>query len=163
MLFIVCGLPGSGKTTLSMLVSKRYNAMHISSDAVRKELIAKPTYSEEEKEMVYGEVSKRARAALKEGKNVVIDSTCYKKAHRENMRGLAKDAGAKSYTILCTLPEEEVKRRLDRRRMGLSDADYAVYVKVKGIFERMDEEHVEVDCSLPRKEMLAIVERYIGG
>ena len=163
MLFIVCGLPGSGKTTLSRLVSKRYDALHISSDAVRKELFQKPAYSDDEKERVYDEVAERAGAALKEGRNVIIDSTCYRKAHRDRMRKLAHDAGTKSYTLLCTLPEEEIKRRLDRRKKGLSDANYQVYLKVKGRFERMEEEHVEVDCSLPRKEMLEIVENYIGG
>ncbi len=163
MLIIICGLPGSGKTTLSRLVSRRYRALHISSDAVRKEVIPHPTYSEDEKKKVYDELARRVGAALSEGRNVIADSTNYKREHRERMRKLAESMKTRSYTILCTLPEEEIKRRLDRRRQGLSDADYAVYIKVKGIFEKMDEEHVEVDCSLPKKEMLAIVERYIGG
>ena len=164
MLIIVCGLPGSGKTTISILVAKRYHALHISSDAVRKELIPAPVYSEEEKKTVYDEVLRRAGAALKEGKDVIIDSTCYKKEHREMMRRLAADAGTKNYTILCTLPEEEIKRRLaNRGKMSLSDADYEVYLKVKGIFEEMDEEHLVVDCSLQKKKMLEIIGEYIGG
>jgi predicted kinase len=162
MLIIVCGLPGSGKTTLSQKLARQWHAVHISSDAVRKKMFSRPTYSEEEKKSVYDELGRLAAAAMKEGRDVVVDATCYLKEQRETLKKLAEGAGVKSYIILCTLSEPEVRERLARRGPGgMSDADFSIYLKVKGMFEPVDEEHVEVDCSLPMKDVLEKVRDFI--
>jgi predicted kinase len=164
MLIIVCGLPGSGKTTLAEALSRRVGAVHISSDAVRKEMFPRPVYSDEEKGKVYGELASRARRLLSEGRKVVVDATFYKKGQREAMRAIADEAKVQLRTILCSLPDETVRKRLmGRKPGGMSDADYAVYTKIKEVFDPMEDEHLELDSSLPMRELLKRALKYVGG
>ena len=46
---IICGLPGVGKTTLAEDLAPLINAVVLSTDRIRKELILKPTYKKQEK------------------------------------------------------------------------------------------------------------------
>lgn len=48
MLVIVCGLPGVGKTTFAKKLAPLINAIILSTDKIRKELITSPTYEKEE-------------------------------------------------------------------------------------------------------------------
>lgn len=163
MLIIVCGLPGSGKTTLARELAGRVHAVHFSSDALRKKALAKPTYSEDEKMLIYDELARMAAASLAEGKDVIVDATYYSRMQRERMRKVAQDAGAKSFTLLCVLSEEETRRRLSRRKPGgISDADFGVYLKIRMVFEPLDEPHLEVDGSITMERMLKLILDFIG-
>jgi hypothetical protein len=57
MLVVVCGLPGVGKTTVAGMVADRFGAETLRTDVVREELIAEPTYTDEERDAVYGRCS----------------------------------------------------------------------------------------------------------
>ena len=48
----ICGYPGVGKTTLANELAPYIDAVVLSSDKVRKELNYKPSYTEEEKNLV---------------------------------------------------------------------------------------------------------------
>jgi predicted kinase len=165
MLIIVCGLPGSGKTTLARALTRRFSAVHISSDIVRKRMFGMPKYSPEEKAAVYSEMERLARVALSSGKSaVVVDATFHKKEERGRFAELASRSGARAWVILCTLPEEEVRRRLSRRKEGgPSDADFSVYLKLKEAFEPIEGAHLRLDSALPMKERLRLVEGFVHG
>ncbi len=165
MLIIVCGLPGSGKTTLARALSRRFSAVHISSDIVRKRMFGMPKYTPEEKAAVYSEMERLAREALSSGKSaVVVDATFHRRSERERFSELASQSGAKAWLVLCTLGEDEVRRRLSRRkRGGPSDADFSIYLKLKGAFEPIGGAHLRLDSSLPMKERLRLVEAFMHG
>jgi hypothetical protein len=163
MLIIICGLPGSGKTTLARALSKRLSASHISSDLIRKEMFPKPAYSEAEKEAVYMEMRKRVKKTLSEGIGVVVDATFYKKRQREYFVAVARECGARNALILCVLEEQAVESRLAKRKQGgVSDADYKVYLKLKKEFEPIAKEHLEIDSALPVRERIERVLKFIG-
>jgi predicted kinase len=164
MLIIVCGLPGSGKSTLSALLAEKLPAVHLNSDPIRKRMFEKPDYTEEEKRKVYAEMRRQAEELLKEGKNVILDATFYRKEYRGMMAGIAEEAGAKVFLIKCTLSEEEIRRRLEERKKGesVSDADYEVYRGLKGQFEPIEGACLEVDCSVDNGKTLALVRRFLG-
>ncbi|HSB46701.1 MAG TPA: ATP-binding protein [Candidatus Bilamarchaeum sp.] len=163
MLIIICGLPGSGKSTLARALARKTGAMHLSSDRIRREMFPRPGYSEEEKQAVYGELMRRTEDALRGGRSAVVDATFYRKRQREDFTLIAERAGAKWRLILCTIEEGEAKKRLSRRRPGnVSDADYAVYLKLKGAFERIEGEHLELDTMLPLRERIRRVTEYLG-
>ncbi|MDD5171498.1 MAG: AAA family ATPase [Candidatus ainarchaeum sp.] len=165
MLIIVCGLPGSGKSSLSKDLAKRFSAVHLNSDIIRKELFPKPSYSEEEKRAVYAEMAKRAGELLAKGSNVIADATFSRKEYRETMDEVAGQTGAKVFIIKCILHEGETKKRLEKRKQAgksPSDADYDVYVKLKETFEPLEGGYLEVDYMRPKKEVLAKVKEFIG-
>jgi len=162
MLIIVCGLPGSGKTSISKMLAKRFSAAHINSDVVRKRIFEKPAYTDEEKRKVYLAMADEAGKSLKE-KNVILDATFYRKEYREMARKAAEKAGTDAYIIVCELGERETQKRMEEREMGPSDADFEVYLKLKETFEPVDGEHLKIDCSLPKKEIMKRIEEFLEG
>src|SRR5690349_5548442 len=74
MIVIIFGLPGSGKSYFAQRLAQILHAKYINSDTVRKELFITPSYSADEKKLVYNEIKKRM---MKEAfqKEIVIDAT----------------------------------------------------------------------------------------
>ena len=64
-----------GKTTVAGMVADRFGAETLRTDVVREELIAEPTYTDEERDAVYGALLDRARRRLEGGEDVVLDGT----------------------------------------------------------------------------------------
>ncbi|MEM2104393.1 MAG: adenylyl-sulfate kinase [Candidatus Bathyarchaeia archaeon] len=87
----VTGLPGSGKSTVSealirALLDKGIHAQLLSSDALRKFLTPRPTYSLEERDAVYATLVYVAKLLTQNGVNVVIDATGNLRKYRSNAR-----------------------------------------------------------------------------
>lgn len=88
-LIILCGIPGSGKTTYSnnYIVEQNPNAIHLSSDAIRNEL-----YGDENIQGNPGDVftlmQKRAIDALKDGYDVLYDATNITRKDRAGIIGV---------------------------------------------------------------------------
>lgn len=49
MIIVICGLPGVGKTTLAKEIALLVNAVLLSTDKIRKELLSRPTYGRKKK------------------------------------------------------------------------------------------------------------------
>ena len=74
-LYVLVGLPGSGKTTLAKDIANiNIKAKHISSDAIRAELFGDEN-NQENNSLVFEEMKRRTKEYLKEGYNVIYDST----------------------------------------------------------------------------------------
>ena len=87
----VTGLPGSGKSVVSealvkFLLRRGIRAQLLSSDALRKVLTPKPTYSLKERDIVYATLVYIAKLLTQNGVNVVIDATGNLRRYRENAR-----------------------------------------------------------------------------
>jgi adenylylsulfate kinase len=87
----VTGLPGSGKSVVSQALQKRLkqkgiHAQLLSSDALRKVLTPKPTYSLEERNTVYVTLVYVAKLLTQNNVNVIIDATGNLRRYRENAR-----------------------------------------------------------------------------
>src|SRR3989338_8176568 len=146
MLIIVCGLSGTGKTTIARLLAERTSAAHLRTDVIRKEVFWSPDYSEAEKEKVYKLMFERAQQLLKGG-SVVLDATFLKYRHRQTARKLALAAEAPFYIVEVVCPEEIVKERLAKRVGDASDARFGEYLAQKNALEPIREKHLQVDTS----------------
>jgi adenylylsulfate kinase len=87
----VTGLPGSGKSVVSealfRLLEKEVTPVQLlSSDSLRKVLTPKPTYSLEERDVVYATLVYVAKLLTQNGVNVVIDATGNLRRYRDEAR-----------------------------------------------------------------------------
>ncbi|MFQ5464891.1 MAG: AAA family ATPase [Thermodesulfobacteriota bacterium] len=150
MLVVVCGLPGTGKSTVAGTLAAHTSMVRISSDAVRKELAGIPPgshapsgygrgiYTPEFTEKTYGEMTGRARALLAEGRSVVVEATFSGRDHLRRAARAAEGQGAEFRVVECTAPDGLVRERLTARKdeapapgEAVSDADWAIYLEQK--------------------------------
>jgi len=85
------GLPGSGKTTIAknlknILRRHGINVQIVSSDVLRKFVTPHPSYTEEERELVYRAITFTAKLLTENGVNVIIDATGNRRRFRELAR-----------------------------------------------------------------------------
>ena len=145
MIVIVCGLPGVGKTSLAALLALLINAVMLSSDKVRKELIAKPTYSKQEVRLIYDLILVIARYLHDAGLNCIIDATFNTQKSRDRFKERFPDS--QIIIVECICPESTVVQRLKSRKKDYSDADISIYKRMKRYYEPILEDHITVDTS----------------
>lgn len=73
-LIVLCGIPGSGKTTYAKEYINQYGGIHLSSDSIRKELYGDESIQGNPNE-VFSLMQSRAVESLNNGINVVYDAT----------------------------------------------------------------------------------------
>ncbi len=130
------GLPGSGKTAIaqkvrSILAEGGINVKVLELDEIRKFITPKPSYSEEERDIVYSSLVYMAKLLVESGKPVIIDATANRRKYRERARKEI-DNFAEVF-IKCTL---DTCMERERRRK----AEYAP----SGIYKRAKEEGATV-------------------
>lgn len=84
-------MPGSGKSTISaalieLLNLRGFHVQLLSSDALRKVLTPKPSYSLEERDLVYAVLVHVAKLLTQNGVNVLIDATGNLRRYRDSAR-----------------------------------------------------------------------------
>ena len=163
LLFLVCGLTGTGKSTVALKIAVDYRAHQINTDIVRKELAGidrferhhdKPNtglYDPKNVDYTYEMVMEKASDLLKKGENVVLDATFQKKKYRTMASDLAAKNHANLIIIQCTCPDNVVKKRLEQRlkKKSVSDGRWEIYIEQKKTFEPFehDENVFEMDTS----------------
>ena len=163
MLVMICGLPGTGKSTLAKAVAEKIDAVYLNSDSIRLGMLEEREYTEEEKKQVYEAMFEKSGEELKKGKNVVLDATFYKKELREDAKETADEAGTKIFIIECVTHEDLLKERILKRKKEEteSEADFEVYKKVKMQFEPIEGEHLAVDTSMELERQIELVLAYL--
>jgi predicted kinase len=147
LIVIICGLPGVGKSSLSKHLAPLINATILSSDKIRKELIARPTYSKNEVRLIYNLILLIAKYLCEAGLNCIIDATFNREKLRIEFRKKLERTDAHVHIIECICPENVIIQRLKARKRGYSDADFSVYKKMKKNFQPIREAHITVDTS----------------
>ena len=127
---MMSGLSGSGKSTTARKLSKRLNAIHIRSDAVRKHLAHVPLYEPGGEEIYTLEMTEKTYQRLlelglllaKQGFWVILDA----KYDQQEQRGAVIET-CNSYQlplqiIECTAPMDILQERLQHRQGDIADA-----------------------------------------
>ena len=155
-LVMLCGLPGTGKTTLARRLADRLPAIIVESDRVRQTLFTPPTYTAEESQRVHKVCHILIGWYLRHYYHVVYDATNLYEHHRRLAYRLAERSGARLTVAEITASDEVVRRRLAPRgcRDGpshmpddYSDADWQVYDHMRRRAEPIQHEHITVDTS----------------
>lgn len=159
---MVIGLPGSGKSFFAQKLADMLGATHLSSDLIRKTLFDSPTYSSEEKDQVYQEMVARMVSALSNKEIVVLDSTFYQKRIRSLVIDTLSSLGIAYFTFHIQADEKLIKERTSKKRAD-SDADFEVYLKLKALFEPIEEAHLPlISTNENIDEMLEISMNYLA-
>lgn len=149
-LVLVAGLPGAGKSTFSRALAATLPAALISSDAVRRALFRTPEYSALESVIVFARAHTLTEYLLRQGISVVFDATSLQERHREQVYAIADRTGARLAVVWMDAPEAVVRERLAARARqpdADSDADWAVYEKLKETVEPVRRPHLVVDST----------------
>ena len=138
---IILGLPGSGKTYFADKLASKISGLRISSDTVRNHMQQINKYDEVAKMEVYYEMLKLMEKAISNNQNVVLDGTFYK----ENIRNIFKEKAIMLNSSLSFIEiranSSVIKGRLKKERKE-SEANFKVYLKIKGLFEPLSEKHL---------------------
>ena len=171
-LWVVCGMPGSGKSTISRELSKIFRIKVFQSDVIRKELFGgRPgdpsripfeagIYSKSATCLTYGRLLLLAQEEIEKGRSVILDATYGKQHDRIEAIRMAKDNEANIVFVECLLKESIIKERLLKREAGYpeSDARYHHYEDFRKRFETLDEldekMHICVDTEKPLEECM---------
>jgi hypothetical protein len=169
-LWVVCGMPGSGKSKISNELSKHLNVKVFCSDLVRKELFGlkphdfmdvsfeKGIYSKEASSLTYGKLLLLAQEEIEKGASVILDATFGNKHQRDEALRLAKDMDANIVFVECCSPEHLSRARLIKREKGpcISDARIRYFEWFKKRFEPLneihDEMHIRINTEKPLTE-----------
>ncbi len=86
MIVLICGLPGVGKSTLARDLASLIDAIVLSTDKIRKELISKPTYTKQERKSIYDILMLVAKYLHKAGINCILDADADVSIYRKMKR-----------------------------------------------------------------------------
>lgn len=115
-LFYTVGYPGAGKTTLASRLSFWLGAEHLRGDKIGLELFHFPTYSAEERRVVYAEMGRRAGQQLADGRAAVYDAATNTHAQRQALTHLAQQYGGTAIGLWVDVPAAVAKRRAGTAR-----------------------------------------------
>jgi len=141
MIIIVFGLPGSGKTYFSEKLAEKIGAKHISSDIIRKQLVPSPTYSNDEKLLIYKKMFDIMYDYVDRREHLILDGTFYKAWIRDNFIEQINLLNKDIKFIEIKADKATVRERLSHQRKE-SDADYDIHCLIEQEFEPYIKEHL---------------------
>lgn len=160
------GAPGSGKSYLGAILAEALGAEIIQTDAVRKELFPTPAYTPAENAAVYGTGHQRIRRGLAEGRRVIFDGTNLGERRRRTLYALADKANANLVIVSAYAPESVIHERLtqrmtDRTPGDVSDADWAIYLRMRGDAQPIGRPHIIANTSVGFGPVIRLVRRLV--
>jgi predicted kinase len=167
-LIIMVGSPGSGKSYLGRTLSAALGAVLIQTDAVRKEMFPEPTYKPGEAAAVYAACHQQIAESLARGARVVFDGTNLSERHRKTLYALADRAGATLVVVVAYASEAVIRERLRQRAERRdpddhSDADWPVYLRLRGSAEPVLRPHVVVNTAVSAAPVIRLLRHRLGG
>ncbi|NTW61117.1 ATP-binding protein [Candidatus Saccharibacteria bacterium] len=113
-LYIMCGLPYSGKTTYAKELASINHLELVSIDDIREKYgfhWGDKEANADEWKAIFKEVDDTIITSLRKGKSLIYDSTNHDRASRDRLRKLATSVGCESKTIFMNTPMEIIMRR----------------------------------------------------
>lgn len=158
-LAIMAGVTGTGKSTIAKLLAEHWQAAHLQTDLIRRELAGlNPTersgsdieggiYTQEMSEKTYAEMLRRAEVALADGKSVIMDGTHLRREFRSRSLEVSRRFNAFTIIVECSLEQQKALNRLKQRySSGTSESEGRpeVYLKQIQTWEPVGDDEADV-------------------
>ena len=158
-LVILSGLPGTGKSYFANRLTTHIKSAIVGSDRTRKLLISKPIYSKSEHARIFSICHRLIEDLLSKGHVTIFEATNLTAKSRLPLQKIATKLGVPSLCLVFTAPEDLIKKRLIDRTSNLdnssySDADWAIYSKLKPSQETPETNYWTIDSSQDISPML---------
>ncbi len=179
-LLIVCGLAGTGKSTVARILCDLTDFEVLNSDIVRKRLgsisstekinhdYRTDLYSDHFTQLTYGTLLAEMERSLRGGRGVIVDATFKDPEHRRLFLDSAQRMGVPVLFVECQARKQEVIRRLQgraKRSDEVSDATVEVYLRQREEFvpfsEIADHCHIRVNTERGWEKELKRVEDFL--
>jgi len=175
---IVCGLTGSGKSSLARELGDRLGMPVINSDSVRKTIAGKSgrvavlfnegIYSLMMTEKTYAMMAKEAEKQILSGTGAILDATFLNKTHREKIARLADKHKIPLFVIHCVAFEGTIRKRLAQRAevgKDVSDGRCEIYVEQHSAQQPFSEipsvNCLELSTEAPLYQITGACERFL--
>jgi uncharacterized protein len=176
-LVVICGLSGSGKSTVARMLRHRKGFKAINSDRVRKQLASisphehvrtdygANIYSDRFTKISYDAMLAEAERLLSEGRGAILDATFKLSADRQLALALAARHGVPVIFVECVVSRDQAIRRLTERASKegeVSDATPKIYKKQRAEFEPIREipprNHLRIDTTRQGQQLVEEIE-----
>ena len=124
-LFLISGLPASGKTTVALALERDRGAVRFSPDEWMARIVG-DGWEYKQRQAVESVQWALAQRLLTLGVDVVLENGFWRHAERQPYRMRAAELGAASKLIYCYASREELKRRLVVRNAALPADTFVV-------------------------------------
>lgn len=171
-MWVFCGLPASGKSTLARALGDILHIDPLQSDRIRKRILpgrtptaeytpfAADIYTPLADKLTYGHMLLAAQERLEQNESVILDATFRKRHFREEACRLALDMDANFILVECRAGDVQIRHRLKLRESapGLSDARLIHHDALKQDFDPVLEidpcRHIVADTGQPLESTL---------
>lgn len=139
-LYIMTGLPYSGKSTLTRELVKRFGFRVVSVDDImdREQMWREGHPTQNDWNYAYSEAYETIKRYLKNGESVILDCGNLPRHERETSKNIAESLGVKSKLIYLNISKEEIGSR--RERNGeIKEREQLDDEQMKKAFELFDE------------------------
>jgi len=113
-LILICGLPGSGKTTLAKQLAPKVPAVRLSPDEWKHDL-GIDYYDEQRRVQLENRLWQLGQELLTLGQSVILENGFWSRKERDELRLAARALGVAVELHYLEAPDEELWRRLELR------------------------------------------------
>jgi predicted kinase len=126
-MFVLIGLPASGKTTRARQLEIDFDALRLTPDDWMFPLFGDPQ-PEGKRDILEGRLISLSLWALKRGINVIMDFGVWARDERSALRHLAESVGASCELIYLEIGEEENIKRITERPTGAAVSTFEISI-----------------------------------
>jgi predicted kinase len=148
-LYLLCGLPGSGKTTRAEELEAAGEGILLNADEWVSRLYpqdAEAAARDERKGLVEQVQWNLAERLLGSGISVILDWGVWARSERDHLRQRARTIGAEVQTVFVDAPLEVLHERVARRNLDLPAGTFSISAeeldKWAGLFEAPTEDEL---------------------
>jgi len=181
-IIVVCGLSGTGKSTLARALQYRLGFPTVSSDRMRKKLASIPIersaahaykagiYADAITESTYAAMLEESQCLLGDATGTILDATYQDPSHRKAALALAARDEVPILFVECRADDAEIRRLLiERQKAGSnpSDATVEVYLRQREDFVELSEiprsSHLILNTERPINVIVSEVKNAMAG